>query len=301
MRDAFYRVPQDNKSMLDMSGTSYIEHDGSLYILGDKALHMAEVFNDEAQRPLSQGLISPDESDAFEIVSVLIENVLGQARVDDEVCYFSVPADPLDMDGRDTVYHKSVFSRILEELGYDPYPANEAMGIIYSECADTSFTGIGISFGSGMVNVALSFNTMSPIQFSLGRGGDWIDEQAAHATGLTASHICTKKESGIDLLEPQDRQEEAVVAYYKNLVDYALKNISQQFQKKKDSINLPDAIPIVVSGGTSMAEGFLDVFKDVFHGQDDFPIDISDIRHADDPMTSVAEGLLVQAIQESSS
>lgn len=301
MRDAFYSVDEDDKEMLNMSGTSYIEHEGSIYILGDTALQMAKVFNDEARRPLSKGLISPNESDALEILSILIENVLGEASKDGEVCYFSVPAEPLDAEA-DTVYHQSVFERILSELGYDPYPCNEAMGIVYSECADTSFTGIGLSFGSGMVNAALSFNTMSPIQFSLARGGDQIDEQAAKATGSTASNICTKKESGIDLKNPQDREEDAIVAYYKNLINYSIENIAAEFKKEEDSVNLPDAIPIVVSGGTSMADGFLDLFKEVFaEDHEDFPIEISEIRHAQDPMTAVAEGLLVRAIQEENS
>lgn len=301
MRDAFYSVDEEDKQMLNMSGTSYIEHEGSVYILGDKALNMAKVFNDEARRPLSQGLISPNESDALEILSILIENVLGEAAKEGETCFFSVPADPLDMEDQDTVYHQSVFERILEDLGYDPHAGNEAMGIVYSECADTSFSGIGMSFGSGMVNVALSFNTMSPIQFSLARGGDWIDQQAAKAVGSTASNICTVKEEGIDLNDPQNREEDAIVAYYKSLINYSLDNIASEFKKKEDSVNLPDAIPIVVSGGTSLADGFLDIFKEVFSEKEGFPIDISEIRHAEDPMTAVAEGLLVQAIQEESS
>jgi actin-like ATPase involved in cell morphogenesis len=300
MRDAFYGVSQDDKEMLNMSGTSYIEHDGSVYILGDKALHMAKIFNDEARRPLSQGLISPDESDALEILSLLIENVLGEPSEEGEPCYFSVPAEPLDMENQDTVYHESVFERILSELGYEPHSENEAMGIIFSECADTNFSGIGMSFGSGMVNLALAFNTVSPIQFSLARGGDWIDQQAAKAVGTTASDICTKKEEGIDLLNPQDREEEAIVAYYKSLINYALDNIAKEFNSRDNTPNLPNPIPIVVSGGTSMADGFLDLFKEVFEEQkDEFPIDISEIRQAEDPMTAVAEGLLVRALQHS--
>ena len=60
------------------------------------------------------------------------------------------------------------------------------------------------------------------------------------------------------------------------------------------------AIPFVISGGTSRAGGFMDVFKQEFDDikKKNFPIKISDIRQAKDPMTAVAEGLLVLAMQE---
>ena len=58
-------------------------------------------------------------------------------------------------------------------------------------------------------------------------------------------------------------------------------------------------VPFVVSGGSSMAVGFMEVFKQQFEtARKDFPIDISEVRHATNPLTAVAEGLLVLAIEE---
>lgn len=298
VRDAFFEVDKEKEDMLDMTDTSYIEYDDSLFVLGDKALDMANIFDGEARRPLSKGLISSEEVDSLEILSYLIENVVGDPVEEEEICYFSVPSEPVD-DDQDVIYHKSVFERILSNLGYDPQPANEAMAIIYSECADTSFSGIGLSFGSGMVNAALSYNTMSPLQFSLARGGDWIDEQAAKAMGMTASKMCSIKEEGIDLMDPQNYEEEAIVSYYRALIQYALKNIVSEFNEQEQNLTLPDEFPIVVSGGTSLAEGFLPLFREVFEDEaDSFPVEISEIRQAEDPMTAVADGMLVQALQD---
>jgi hypothetical protein len=301
MRDAFYEVPQENKEMLNLSDTSYVEHNGSIYVLGDQGMKMANVFGDEARRPLSQGLISPDEQDGREILGILIDNIVGSPQEDGEVCCFSSPGNPIDMDGQDTVYHESVFKSILSDLGYEPHAANEAMGIIYSECADTNFTGIGISFGSGMVNLALSYNTMSPLQFSVARGGDWIDQNAARAMGSTASKMCQMKEDGIDLMDSGgDNHREAIIAYYKALMEYALDAIADQFRQKEDTMNLPDEFPIVLSGGTSLATNFKPLFEEVFESKSaNFPLDISEIRMADDPMTAVAEGLLIKAMRMS--
>ena len=58
-------------------------------------------------------------------------------------------------------------------------------------------------------------------------------------------------------------------------------------------------VPLVVSGGTSKAEGFLEFFNQVFQDKRKrFPVDVSEIRTAKDPLEAVARGLLVQAIQE---
>lgn len=299
MRDAFLDLDASAKKMLKLSGVSYIEYeDDEILILGDPAIETANIFNREVRRPLSKGLISSEEIDAFEVLSILIKSVLGEPKKEGETCCFSVPANPLDMD-RDNTFHQSVFERILGELGYDPVGVNEALAIIYSECAEHQFSGIGISCGAGMVNVAMAYRTIPAFQFALARGGDWIDEQAAKAVNATASRMCTFKEENADLSNPNGREGEALAVYYKSMIDYALDNIEEEFKKKQDNVNLPDEVPIVVSGGTSMADGFIDFFREVFdERRDDFPVDVGDIVHAEDPMTTVAKGLLVQAMQE---
>lgn len=296
IRDAFLDLEQEAKKMLKMSGVSYVEKDDQIVILGDPALETANLFQREARRPLKGGLISSKEMDALEILSILIENVLGEPSVDGEICYYGIPANPIDNPDHDVTYHEAVFERLVSELGYKAVSGNEAMAIVYSECASDGFSGIGCSFGAGMTNIALSYMTMPIMEFSVQRGGDWIDERAAQAVGSTASRMCSIKEKGIDLMEPEGREEEALVVYYRNLINYALKKIAKQFKEAQSDATMDKAIPIVVSGGTSLAGGFVELFEDVFDDhRADFPIDISEIREAEDPMTAVAEGLLVQA------
>ena len=63
-------------------------------------------------------------------------------------------------------------------------------------------------------------------------------------------------------------------------------------------VDLPDEVPVIVSGGTSKAKGFLELFKGIVEADEDIPFDIKEIRYADDPLTAVAEGLLIKAIAE---
>lgn len=649
VRDAFLELPLDSKKMLKLANVSYVERADELLILGDAAMDTANIFGREARRPLSAGLVSSSDVDAMEILGLLIKNVLGEPKVPNEHCYFSVPAAPVDKPGQDVIYHRGVLEKIVRECGYTPTAGNEAMAIVYAETAKEGFSGIGISFGSGMTNClsgdtkvplldgtektmeelangaagetfwvysstpegqivpglahhprqtgvqpvlrvhlddgthfdctrdhrvmlrdgcfleagdlapgtslmplyrseskfkhnsyrsvwdhankrripehrliaeallgrpleigpdrevvhhrnfkgldnrpenlqimrvsehralhdglsegnrartkgktyeeiygaergaeirmkhknsinrpgtkakiktgaligasrsaaisrgkprsgsfkewstssegarvlstngslggivtgaanrgktweelygperaaamkalmskrckgvprgtrapvglrcennhkvvriedlgvsvpvydltvdehhnfalscgvfvhncALAVNTIEGLSFSVGRGGDWIDQGAAKALGSTASRMCAIKEKGITLGAPVGREQEALEFYFRNLIEYAIDQIALQFASVQGRFTLPKPVPIVVSGGTSKAGGFLELFKSVFdRKRKRFPIEVSEIRAATDPLNAVANGLLIQAMQES--
>lgn len=303
IRDAFLDLDLETKKLLQIGGTKFIEREDELIVVGEAAMRYASMLSKEVRRPLAAGLISSSESDSLEILATLVKSVLGEPQCEDEVCYFSVPAAPIDED-RDVVYHTRAFERIVEECGFLAYPANEAMAIVYAETAKEGFSGIGISFGSGMTNVALAVGALPGLEFSVARGGDWIDSGVAKSIGHNQARVCTVKESGINLLDPDEgdqknrRVREALGFYYKELIDYTLKNIAEQFQKNC-SVELNEPIPLIVSGGTSKAGGFMDLFQKVFKKhRRKFPIEISEIRQASDPLNAVSHGLLVQAREE---
>lgn len=304
VRDAFIDLDIEAKKALKMSKVDYIEKDGQLIVIGDSALTMANLFKREVRRPLAKGLISAGEIDAQEVLSLMIFKVLGEPSQKGEPCYYSVPAEPIDVPDQDVAYHREVFRKIITEHGYKAFPMNEAMAIVYSQCSDTSFSGLSVSFGSGMCNVALSYQTMMGLDFSIARGGDWIDSHAAKAVGSTASRMCAIKEKGgFNLASPPsgNRDAEAIALYIRSLISHCLEKIAQQVRRDAGKMELSEPIPFVVSGGTTKAEGFMDIFKQEFDAikKKGFPINISEVRHATDPMTAVAEGLLVLAMQES--
>lgn len=299
MRDAFLDLDPGAKKMLKLSGVNFIERNDEILIVGDAALETANIFGREARRPLSAGLLAAGELDAMEVLALLVKHVLGDPAEPNEVCYFSVPASPVDAPDRDVIYHRGVLERIVTECGYDAIPSNEAMAIIYAETAKEQFSGLSISFGSGMCNVALAVNTIEGMTFSVARGGDWIDAGAAKAVGSTQARMCALKESGIDLMKPVGREQEALALYYKSLIEYCLDSVATQFAKIKGQFALPKPIPLVISGGTSMAGGFKEFFEQVFERKRKrFPIEISEIRQSKEPLNAVAQGLLLQAMQE---
>lgn len=300
IRDAFIDLDIIAKKSLKLSNIDYIEKDGQLIVIGDSALNIANLFKREVRRPLSRGVISPGEVDAQQVLSLLVKHVLEEPVVEKEHCFFSVPAAPIDDPDQDVIYHQEVFRKIVAEHGYTPHPTNEAMAIVYSQCADTNFSGLCVSFGAGMMNVALAYQTVQGMSFSVARSGDFVDKQSAKAVASTASRMCSLKEKGVNLVAPKTREEEAVALYIRSLIRYGLENIATQFRCVQASLELPEPIPFVVSGGTSKAGGFMELFSEEFRALQlkGFPIEISEVRQARDPLTAVAEGLLVLAMEE---
>ena len=86
----------------------------------------------------------------------------------------------------------------------------------------------------------------------------------------------------------------AIRSYYGALINYLLTNLKVQFEGVENVPNFPEAVPIVIGGGTSLVKGFLDVFNEQFD-QDEFPIPISEIVHIEDAHTAVARGCLSEA------
>jgi len=295
IRDSFFEI-EDNpfrQKMLKQVKANFLAKDGKLLVIGNEAVEFANMFNANAQRPMSKGVISPKEKDAFPVIKIIIEKAIGKASKKGEKCYYSVPAAPVD-ENFDIIYHENVFNKILSDLGYEPCSLNEAEAIAYSELLDDGLTGIAISCGAGMINVSVGIMGVPAVQFSIARSGDWIDQSVATALDLTASKVQTEKEKGIDLLSPEGRIQEAISIYYGNLIDYVIKNIAGRLSKSDDLPSFKNPVPIVVSGGTSLAGNFIGKFRESLE-RNPLPVEVSEVKHANDPLTAVANGLLICA------
>ena len=297
-RNAFIDIKADDftKKMLTKLNVQYVTHQGRMYVLGDAAFELANVFGRETRRPMKDGMISPSEIDALPMIKLLVSQVIGDPTEKDELCYYCVPAEPIDRE-MNVTYHRDICGGILKRLGYSPKHMEEAHAIIFSELAEDDFTGIAISCGGGMFNVNVSYKTVPCVGFSTARAGDWIDQNSAAVIGAKATKMTAVKEKGVNLANPTTREEEALAIYYRNVINYTLANIKERFVTGDDMPNFLEPVDIVCSGGTSLAEGFIELFKDEFQSLD-FPIDVKDIRLASDPLNAVANGLYLAAQSE---
>ena len=301
-RNTFFEVEHTDftKKILDNSNVKYIIKEDKLYVVGDEALEFANMFNKETRRPLSRGVISPTEKEALPMVELLIKSVVGQPTYKGEMVYFSIPGEPLDAEFN-ILYHIKMIEGFLRTLEYTPKPINEGHAIILSELAEEDFTGIGLSFGGGMVNVCLSFMSVPIFKFSLTKAGDWIDQQVAMAVDETTSRVSVIKESSLDLNKEGilNKIESALSIYYNHLIEYVIENIKQEFTKASRMPRITKPISIILSGGSSLPKGFSHRFKEILD-QLKLPIAVGSVRMASQPLRSVAKGALVAASADES-
>lgn len=293
-RNAFMNLDSNDltKNMLDTSKVLYIEKDNGISLLGEDAFKFATIFEKEARRPMSHGIISPKEKQAIPIMKLIVERVLGKPKTPNEILYLSSPANPIDTD-MDVLYHRKTMEALIRGMNYDTHVIDEGLAVIYSELSEQTFTGIGISVGAGLTNVTLAYLGTPLMSFSIARGGDWIDEQVSKSTGLPREHVTATKEKGSKLSKQVTigSPDGALTIYYDALMTYIIQNLNRRLS----AITPPQvAFPVAIAGGSALPDGFFEMFEKKLR-ESKLQIEISDIKRARDPLYTVARGCLIAA------
>ncbi len=301
-RDCFYRiVPKSEinknsiKVSLDKRGANYfVDKDGSFLVVGQDALDIAVERHDIAERPMKNGVVSPKNKKSLPIIKRLIKDLVGTTKVPGSKVIYSVPADPIDTNF-DILYHTEIIGNYFKELGYDSSPINEAFAITIAELLDEGLTGVSISFGSGMTNTSVTYSGDNLVNFSLTKSGDYIDQSVGHVLDISPSLVQQEKESNMDLNNPNGEIQEAISVYYSAVIKYTLENIAYELKtRKKDIPIFREDVPLVVAGGLTLAQGFVGKVENVLSTLD-FPIKISKVKLASEPLTTVSQGCLLAA------
>lgn len=303
-RDAFYIIKPTTPVATKMiekglSGKIFIkDNDGSFILLGKDAIEKAVERNDTARRPMYKGVVSSKEKDAKKILAFILQEVVQKSSEENEKLVFCVPAQPVDQEDEDfdVGYHEDVVKTILSEIGYNARAINEAEALCYAELETEDYTGIGISCGAGMTNVCVMLNGEPTVTFSTTKSGDWIDRMSSVATGEPDSVVQAEKEAGGFKIGEQNENQvlAAVSAYYERLIDYTTKQLSAALTGHKLLPKFKNPLTIVVAGGTSQANGYIEEFTKKIN-DNNFPLNIKEVRHAKDPLHAVAKGCLIAA------
>ena len=303
-RDAFYIIkpstPIANKMIeKGLTGKVFVkDSDGSFIILGKDAIEKAVERNDTARRPMYRGVVSVKEKQAKRVLAYIIQEVVGKSSEENEKLVFCVPAQPIDQedDDFDVGYHEDVVKSILAEMGYDARAINEAEALCYAELSENDYTGIGVSCGAGMTNVCVMLNGEPTVVFSTTKSGDWIDRMSAIATGEPDSVVQVEKEAGgFKIGEPNENPVlSAVSSYYERLIEYTAKQLALALTNHKSLPKFKHPVPIVVAGGTSQADGYIEKLQEKLM-ESNFPLEIEIVRHSSDPLHAVAKGCLIAA------
>jgi hypothetical protein len=294
--NAFITLPHTRlaESLLAKENIFHEVSGNEIVVAGNDAQKFAEVFHTETRRPMAEGVLNPREPHGITVLRRIITKLIGKAATQGRKVFFSVPAAPADGD-RGVAYHQATIQQILSDLGYAATPIEEGLAVVYGEMGDSNYTGLGISCGSGMCNACLAVLSVPVVSFSVPKAGDFIDAQAAAVTGEVATRLRAQKESGFRLNGlAGDRISNALTVYYYEVIEELVNGLRNTLSSAERLPKLDRPIPVVLSGGTAIPKGFIDHFITALRAQQ-FPIPISEIRLAEDPLNSTARGALMAA------
>ncbi len=304
--NAFIELPLNDRYVFNMmknSGVPLIEWKEAniAYAVGEAAVNIAYSMNQvELKRPMHAGTLNPKEKNAQQIMSIMVHSLLDNVSSAKETLYYSVPANALNQD-TDADYHnfilKAMFDAFEDETNHykvNANPINEGLALVYAELEKKQRTGIGISWGAGMVNVCFAIFGAPVFTFALVNSGDWIDKRAAQATGESPTFINREKEK-VKLNESSDNMiHRAIRAQYEIMIQKTITGIKRGVEEAGNKARANHAIDVVISGGTSSPEGFETMFKETIK-QAHLPVELGEIVHPGDPLFSVARGCLLAA------
>lgn len=292
------------KQMLLSQGIPFIERDDRFTALGSKAEEIAYHFGGTLKRPMENGVLAIGEEEAMKIMAVIIKSLIGKLD-DDALLYYCIPGPAIN-EKINIRYHQKVVQAILDSYKSSEgstvraYPINEARSIVISQIPDK--TGIGVSFGAGMINVSYNLYGLSIYDFSIVGSGDWVDHESARVTGNLEKVdgkerpkvLVTKAKEKINLGGgmPESNLEKAIYINYQIMIENVAKGIADGFRQNESKARAEKPMPIAVAGGTSMPDGFIDMFKKVFALQK-MPFEIGEVTRAAEPLYAIAEGCLI--------
>lgn len=306
--NAFIEMPLDNKFVFNMmknAGVPLIENPelNLGYALGEAAVNMAYTMNQiELKRPMKDGCLNPKEKNAQQIMNIMTHSLIGEIEEPNETLYYSVPANAINQE-TDADYHskilKAMFDAYESEKGYkvDAHPINEALALVYAELGDKNWTGIGISFGAGMVNLCYSIYGAPVFQFSLVNSGDWIDKMASRAIGEETTTYVNKEKMKADLTidNPDTLVQRAIKSQYEIMIQKTVNGIKKGIEDAGKKARSEEPIDIIVAGGTSMPKGFDSLFANILELAKLDTIKVGSVIRPQDPLFSVARGCLIAA------
>jgi hypothetical protein len=144
----------------------------------------------------------------------------------------------------------------------------------------------------------MSYLAVPVISFSVPKAGDYIDASAAAVTNDLATRVRLMKENNFVFGGTQaEKVHQVISVYYDDLIHSLVGAMKDVFTKSKSLPRLGRPIPLVLSGGSTMPSGFRGRFQQAMQAVE-FPVPISEIRMAGDPLTATAKGALIAALSE---
>jgi hypothetical protein len=296
--NAFVTIPYSKmtENVLRKENVSHTVDGNEIVVHGNEAERFADLLKKEIRRTMARGVLNSSEPDSVKLIRAITSTLTGKAEKGQKLC-FTVPAAPIGAE-ENLTYHEATLREILTGLGYEVQSINEGLAVVYGELESSNYTGIGISCGGGLCNVCFAYLSVPVLSFSIPKAGDFIDASAASVLGERANRVRLLKEQSFYMNGNfEDQLKQVLGVYYDDMIHALVAGMRTAFIGARNMPKLARPVPLVLSGGTAMPKGFRERFEKIL-GESEFPVEVSEIRVAADPLTSSAKGAMVAALSD---
>ena len=297
--NAFVSIPYSRitAATLEREAVPHTVAAEEIIVHGNESEKFAGLLNAEMRRPMTGGVLDAKEPGGLKMIREILTRMLCVSGAKPHKICFTVPAAPLGAEDSLT-YHEATLRQMLGDMGFETTSINEGLAVVYGELESSNYTGIGVSCGGGLCNVCLAYLSVPVVSFSIPKAGDYIDSSASQVTGERANRIRLTKEDSFHFNGFfADKMQQAISVYYDDMIQSLVTALKEAFDRTSSLPKFNRPIPMVLSGGTALPAGFRDRFEKLLREQD-FPINVSEIRMAQSPLYSTAKGALTCALSE---
>lgn len=264
-----------HRRLLDRDRVPYAEAAGTLHLLGDCARDWSRLLAAPLRRLLPDGQLPHDDPIGRQVLSLLVDAVLPEARIPQELCCLTVPGELLPTESS---IEREFFLRLVRLRGYTPLVVGQGHAIALAEMGSAGYSGLGISLGA------------TTSEFSLNRSGREIARCAipwgSDELGLSGT------DSGSSTTPP------AVSA--DTLADFLVEILLEagtRIEQHHGFRVLKQPVAIAVAGGVTASAGFQDVFERAWQ-RAAWPLSTHSITICPDSSYTIARGCLIRAVLE---
>lgn len=296
--NAFVAIPYSKMTanVLKQEAVPHAVNGDEILVHGNESERFADLLNKDVRRTMARGVLNAGEPESVRLIREIVRTLTGPTEKGQKL-YYAVPAAPLGAE-EDLTYHEATLRETLTEMGFETKSINEGLAVVYAELESTNYTGIGVSCGGGLCNVSFAYLSVPVLSFSISKAGDFIDASAASVTGEKPNRVRIMKEQSFFMNgHYESKLQQVLTVYYDDMIQALVAGMKKAFEGARNLPKLSRPIPLVLSGGTAAPQGFQERFETVLRGSD-FPLQLSEIRTAADPLTSTAKGALVAALSE---
>jgi hypothetical protein len=200
--------------------------------------------------------------------------------------------------------------RIFYRIGFDfvatlPLIFPPGRALVLAELSTTGFTGLAVTFGAAFCSYSLCHQGTELATGYVARGGQWLDNQLAKQLQRYCSDsageswpdcesiTCWKIGDAPSLISPRDPQQSLLRDLYRELLTEVYHRIFDDLI----ATQLPRFFPpvkLLLSGGLTKTAGFRELLAALWLDTG-LPVQIDEIRMANDSPFSISRGCLIQA------